>query len=113
VPLAGGDFAVGDVARLIRELKLRYPFLSDYTTRRMIRAYGTEAANILDDASTYADLGQEFGAGLSEAELRWMIAREFARTGEDVLWRRSKLGLRLTPDQAAEVDRWMTSAAQA
>ncbi|MGB7271608.1 MAG: glycerol-3-phosphate dehydrogenase [Albidovulum sp.] len=113
VPLAGGDFAVGDVARLIRELKLRYPFLSDYTTRRLIRAYGTEAPNILDDANTPADLGQDFGAGLSEAELRWLIAREFARTGEDVLWRRSKLGLRLTPDQAAEVDRWMTSAAQA
>jgi glycerol-3-phosphate dehydrogenase len=110
--LAGGDFPVADVTRLIRELKLRYGFLSDYTTRRLIRAYGTEAPHVLGDAKAPADLGQDFGAGLTEAELRWLMQREYAQTAEDVVWRRSKLGLRLTPGQIAALDQWMITARQ-
>lgn len=107
VPLAGGDFPVGDAPRLIRELKLRYPFLSDYTSRRLIRAYGTEAATLLGSARTDADLGRAFGAGLTEVEVRWLTSREFARTAEDVVWRRSKLGLRMSVAEVAALDEWM------
>lgn len=107
VPLAGGDFPVGDAPRLIRELKLRYPFLPDYTIRRLIRAYGTEAATLLGSARTDADLGRAFGAGLTEAEVRWLIGREFARTAEDVVWRRSKLGLRMSVAEVAALEEWM------
>ena len=109
VPLAGGDFAVGDVGRLIRELKARYSFLSDYTCRRLIRAYGTEAPLVLGGAQRPADLGQSFGAGLSEAEVRWLMDKEYARTAEDVVWRRSKLGLRMSAGEIAALDQWMAS----
>ncbi|MGB8813986.1 MAG: glycerol-3-phosphate dehydrogenase, partial [Paracoccaceae bacterium] len=107
VPLAGGNFPVADVPVLIRELKIRYPFLSDYTCRRLIRAYGTEAPTLLGAARSDADLGRSFGAGLTEVELHWLMAREYARTAEDVVWRRSKLGLRLSAGQIAAIDDWM------
>ena len=55
------------------------------------------------------DLGEYCGADLYAAELRWLMAREFARTAEDVLWRRSKLGLRLTAAEVAAVESWMAS----
>ncbi|MFZ1661064.1 MAG: glycerol-3-phosphate dehydrogenase [Paracoccaceae bacterium] len=110
VPLAGGNFPVADVPRLIRELKIRHPFLTDYTCRRLIRAYGTEAATLLGDAKSDADLGRAFGAGLTEVEVRWLMTREFARRAEDVVWRRSKLGLRLSADEIAALDDWMQAA---
>ena len=57
-----------------------------------------------------ADLGRDFGAGLSEAELRWMMTREWARRAEDVVWRRTKLGLQMTADQIAALDAFMADA---
>ena len=63
-----------------------------------MRAYGTEAAELLGDATSAADLGRDFGATLTEAEVRWLVEREFARSADDILWRRSKLGLRLSPE---------------
>jgi glycerol-3-phosphate dehydrogenase len=73
-----------------------------------VRAYGTEARAILGDAKDASDLGRDFGATLTEAELSWLMMREYARSAEDVIWRRSKLGLRLTKDQVAEVDAFMS-----
>jgi glycerol-3-phosphate dehydrogenase len=55
-----------------------------------------------------ADLGRDFGAGLSERELEYLVAHEWAETADDVLWRRSKLGLRLAPAQRASVDLYLT-----
>lgn len=110
VPLAGGNFPVADVPRLIRELKIRFPFLADYTCRRLIRAYGTEAATLLGNARSDADLGRAFGAGLTEVEVRWLMTREYARRAEDVVWRRSKLGLRLSAEEIAALDDWMQAA---
>jgi glycerol-3-phosphate dehydrogenase len=107
VPLAGGDFAVGDVARLTDELAARFPFLAPYTCRRLIRAYGTEAKVMLEGAEAADDLGRNFGAGLTEREVRWLMGREFARRADDVVWRRSKLGLRLSAREIAALDDWM------
>ena len=107
VPLPGGDFPVGDVGRLITELSNLYPFLDPKWARRMIRAYGTEARAVLGDAKMVADLGEDFGATLTQREVRWLMAREFARTAEDVVWRRNKLGLRLSAAQIAHLDQWM------
>ncbi|EPX84513.1 hypothetical protein ruthe_02193 [Rubellimicrobium thermophilum DSM 16684] len=76
----------------------------------MIRAYGTEAWALLGGARRAEDLGRAFGAGLTEAELDWMARREWARTAEDALWRRSKLGLRLSPDQVEAVAAWFAAA---
>ncbi len=110
VSLPGGDFPVDGVARLTAELRARYPFLTEPWAERMVRAYGTETAAILGQAQVLSDLGQDFGATLTEAEVRWLMAREYARSAEDVIWRRSKLGLRLGADQVAALEQWMATA---
>jgi len=111
VPLPGGDFPVADIDRLIADLSRDHPFLDDRWARRLIRAYGTDAATILGTAASPQDLGRDFGATLTEAEVRWLMTREFARRAEDVVWRRNKLGLRMTADQIAALDEWMTGVA--
>lgn len=107
IPLPGGDFPVADVQTQIDALKRDYPFLDKVWATRLVRAYGTDARNILGAATSPADLGQDFGATLSEAEIRWMMTHEFARHAADVVWRRSKLGLRLSSEQIAAIDNWM------
>ncbi len=108
VALPGGDFAVQDVEKLINKLAQDYPFLSEKWARRLIRAYGTDAWLLLGDAHSKEDLGNSFGATLTEAEVRWLMKHEFARHANDIVWRRSKLGLRLTDDEIAEIEAWMT-----
>ncbi|EAR49831.1 aerobic glycerol-3-phosphate dehydrogenase [Oceanicola granulosus HTCC2516] len=110
VALPGGDFEVEEVEALIARLQERYGFLDARWARRLVRAYGTEADEVLGDAATAADLGRDFGATLTEREVRWLMDREYARTAEDVVWRRSKLGLRLDPPQIAALDGWMETA---
>jgi glycerol-3-phosphate dehydrogenase len=110
-PLPGGDFPQADVGRLTADLRAAYPFMDAYWAGRLIRAYGSEAPKVLGTARQAADLGRDFGATLTEAEVRWLMAREYARTAEDVVWRRSKLGLRLTADQIAALQAWMAAAA--
>ncbi len=110
VPLPGGDFTVAQKPKLIAALQEDYPFLSTQWATRLVKAYGTEARQILGDARDAAMLGPEFGATLTGAELRWLMAREYARTAQDVVWRRSKLGLRLSTDEIAAVDAWMQDA---
>ena len=109
--LAGGDFPVSGVANLIAELRESYPFLTDRWARRLVRAYGTEARDIMGDAKAVEDLGPDFGATLTGAEVDWLMTREYARTAEDVIWRRSKLGLRLDADQVAVIDAYMAGKA--
>jgi len=106
-PLPGGDFPVEGVPELVAGLRDAHPFLSADWAARLVRAYGTEAAAVLGGARRASDLGVAFGATLTGAEVRWMMREEFARTAEDVLWRRSKLGLRLDADVAARLDAWM------
>jgi glycerol-3-phosphate dehydrogenase len=113
VPMPGGDFPHDGVAALTAQLKSRYPFLSDYHAGRMIRAYGTEAPEVLGDAKTMADLGRDFGGTLTEAEVNWLMTREYAHAAADVVWRRTKLGLRMTKDQIAALDAFMGQQAQA
>ena len=105
VALPGGDFTVDGVEALLARIQARYPFLSPRVALRLMRTHGTETFAVLADARSWPDLGRDFGAGLTEAELDWFRAREFACTAEDILWRRTKLGLHLTPDQCAAVDR--------
>jgi glycerol-3-phosphate dehydrogenase len=110
VPLPGGDFPVDAVESLIAGLKQDYPFLTGFWARRLVRAYGTEARAVLGMAKTQDDLGRSFGATLTEREIRWLMEKEYARQAEDVIWRRSKLGLRLSVDEIAALDAWMAVA---
>ncbi|MEZ5777340.1 MAG: glycerol-3-phosphate dehydrogenase [Paracoccaceae bacterium] len=109
VPLPGGDFPVDGAAGLVADLSLRYPFLDGFTCRRLVRCYGTEARDVLGTAHDAADLGRDFGAGLTEAELRWLMEKEYARNADDVVWRRTKLGLRMSAEEIAALDHWMTA----
>ena len=108
VALPGGDFPVADVAKLQDRLAGDYAFLTAYASRRLIRAYGTEAWELLGDAKSAGDLGQDFGATITARELDWAIAREWVRSGEDYLWRRTKLGLRLTEEERSAIDGYIT-----
>lgn len=107
--MPGGNFKVSQVATLIAALQRDYPFLTAPWAKRLIRAYGTEARQILGHAATADDLGQDFGATLTEAEIHWLMHQEFACTAEDVVWRRSKLGLRMTAAQITVLDDFMRS----
>ena len=105
--LPGGDFPHDGAGALVTDLVARHPFLTRAWALRLVRAYGTEAALLLGRARQAEDLGRDFGATLTEAELDWMVTREWVRTAEDALWRRSKLGLRLDADQVAAVQGWL------
>ena len=106
-PLPGGDLNVSAIPALTDELKRNYPFLSQSFALRLAHGYGTRASRVLGNASTAADLGQLFGDTLSEREVRYLITHEFARTAEDIVWRRTKLGLRLSASEVAGLDDWM------
>ena len=108
--LAGGGFAPADLGRVIADLARDYPFLTQPWAERMIRHYGLEARDILGAAQSTADLGQAFGATLYEAEVRWLMTREWARSAKDVIWRRTKLGLRLTADEIAALEAFIAQA---
>jgi glycerol-3-phosphate dehydrogenase len=110
VPMPGGDFPVDGVHALIESLQRDYPFLDAKWANRLIRAYGTEAIEILGQATSAGDLGVDFGATLTEAEVRWLMTREYATCADDVLWRRSKLGLRLSTEQVQSLDLWINAA---
>ena len=108
--LPGGDFPVQGFEALVDDLRRRYPGFDPSLIRRLARAYGTRAPRILKDARAQSDLGRDFGAGLSEAELNYLAQNEWASTAADVVWRRSKLGLRLSQDEIERIDAFMTSA---
>jgi glycerol-3-phosphate dehydrogenase len=99
----GGGLTEGGVDALAAELCREYPFLGEATAERLARSYGSHARQLLGNARSAADLGRDFGRGLSEAELRWVVEKEWARTAEDVLWRRTKLGLLFTPTEAQAI----------
>ena len=104
-PLPGGDFPKQGFETLLAETRARAPFLPEPTARRLVRAYGTKTAILLNGATRLEDLGPTLGADLTEAEIRYLQTHEFARTAEDIVWRRSKLGLRLSPAEIAAVER--------
>ncbi|WP_163557428.1 glycerol-3-phosphate dehydrogenase [Halomonas sp. NO4] len=104
-PLPGGDIGTQEGFRTA--LHSDYPFLSDGQVRRFARTYGSLCHHFLADAKRPDDLGEHFGAGLTRAEVDYLIDHEWARDADDILWRRTKLGLRLTPDQAERLARYI------
>ncbi len=109
VALPGGDFPVDGVADLIAALKSEFEFLDDFWARRMVKAYGTLARDVLAGAKTADDLGQDFGASLTEQEVRWLMANEYVVAVEDVIWRRSKLGLRMSDVEKDRLESWFVA----
>ena len=107
--LPGGDLDVSAVPALAAELVRDYPFLSQAHADRLAHSYGTRAVKLLGGAKSAADLGRSFGDTLTEREVRYLMAYEFARNAEDVAWRRSKLGLRLSREEIRLLDDWMAT----
>jgi glycerol-3-phosphate dehydrogenase len=107
-PLPGGDFVYDGMPALIEATQRRWPFLTVEHARRLTRAYGTRVESILKTAMRLDDLGMRFGADLTAAEVRYLTTKEWAQTADDVLWRRSKLGLRFSETPRAALDRFMT-----
>ncbi len=105
-PLAGGDLDGGEFESFMTRLRARFVWMPLADIKRLARAYGTHAADFLEDARSEDDLGMAFGRGFSEAELKYLRSHEWAVTAEDVLWRRSKLGLHLSADEQKQVEDW-------
>jgi glycerol-3-phosphate dehydrogenase len=93
-PLPGGDMPAGDFEAFQASLRAAYPFLPDALARRLARAYGTRAERLLGDARSLSDLGESFDGGLTALEVDYLVRVEWARSPDDILWRRTKLGLR-------------------
>jgi glycerol-3-phosphate dehydrogenase len=92
------------VLALQRKLEGDYPFLSPVHAARLIRAYGTQAWSVLGAAKSMEDLGRDYGATLTHQEIIWLVTQEYARSAQDVVWRRSKLGLRLNTSEISAID---------
>jgi glycerol-3-phosphate dehydrogenase len=97
-PLPGGDFPFAETDARIEDFRGRYSFLSPRNARRIFRAYGTRSEEFMHGARFVQDLGQNFGL-LSEREIEYLKSEEWAREAEDILWRRSKLGLHLSREE--------------
>ena len=95
-PLPGGDIANADFEDFLSGFQAAHAWLPADLARRYARNYGTLAADLVGDAGDLAGLGEDLGDGLYEAEVDYLIRREWARTAEDILWRRSKMGLHVS-----------------
>jgi len=102
-PLPGGDIA--DFDAFVADVQRRWPFLPGMTALRLARAYGTRIDRVIGDARSLADLGEDLGGGLSARELDYLVAHEWARTADDILWRRSKLGLHTGSETRLRIER--------
>jgi len=118
--LAGGDLSAwigaatrpdDDFERFVAALQARHAWLDAKLARRLARAYGARVAELLGDAQSMADMGQAVASGLFERELRFLQEQEWAMTADDVLWRRSKLGLHYTAEERQQVANWLQARA--
>jgi glycerol-3-phosphate dehydrogenase len=110
--LPGGDFPFAEAEARAAALAAKFPFLNARNARRLFRAYGTEAEKMLEGARSAADLGQSFGP-LSQREVEWLKAKEWVRSADDILWRRSKLGLHMSRQEQDALRLYMAPASMA
>lgn len=106
--LPGGDFVHDALEGIIASVRGSWPFVSEAMARRLVRCYGTRVNRILGKAQSMADLGPDFGSGLTGAEVRYLIEHEWARSANDILWRRTKLGLHMSKTERDAVGAFMT-----
>ncbi|KKB08686.1 glycerol-3-phosphate dehydrogenase [Devosia chinhatensis] len=107
--LPGGDFGVKSFEAELRRLGMAYPGMPAGLLRRLMRLYGTRARAILGERVSDEDLGIHFGADLYAAEVDYLVAQEWARTAQDILWRRTKLGLRIGAEDVARLETYLGS----
>ena len=110
--LPGGDFEKTDFQKLVDLYHLQYPNFRKELIRRLVRAYGTKTVMILGNAKTEEDIGPFFGETLSSSEVLYLMAHEWAMSAHDILWRRSKLGLRLKAHEVEALEAFITAEQQ-
>jgi glycerol-3-phosphate dehydrogenase len=98
---------MADFERFCALQQQRWPWLPAPLLRRYARAYGTRMERLLGQASSPGQLGEEIAAGLYAAEVEYLLAQEWAQTPDDILWRRSKLGLHLPADTGGKLGAWL------
>lgn len=108
--LPGGDLPREDLPAFVEAICKRWPFLQRAQATRLARCYGTRVESIMGSAHRAQDMGEPFGAGFTEAELEYLMRFEWARSADDVLWRRTKLGLHMRADERAAVERFLSKA---
>ena len=106
--LPGGDIPGDDFEAFVLQLTAAHPDLPRPLLRRLARAYGTRTRDVLGAAQTPEALGTDFGGGLTQAEVDYLVDQEWARTAEDILYRRSKLGLHVPPGTAGAVESYLS-----
>ncbi len=111
--LPGGDFEWDGFEDLVAQTLTLWPFLSAPYARRLLRAYGTRINYILGNAKSMSDLGACFGCGLTAAEVDYLMQYEWAKTADDILWLRSKLGIRFTNEQKQHLTTYMSGKTHA
>jgi glycerol-3-phosphate dehydrogenase len=109
--LPGGDLTGGSFARFLRNVERRYPWLPEHLRKRYSRAYGTRIDHVIGRARSVADLGDEVVPQLHEREIEYLQREEWALMAEDILWRRSKLGLHLPASATDTLTSWLTAHA--
>ncbi len=109
-PLPGGDLPAADLAAFTGEVARQHPWLPESLARRLARTYGSRVRGVIGGARSLADLGADLGNGLHEAEIRHLVAHEWAREPEDILWRRTRLGLHVGPEVEDRLARWLADA---
>jgi glycerol-3-phosphate dehydrogenase len=107
--LPGGDLTGGSFARFLRNVERRYPWLPEHLRKRYCRAYGTRIDRLIGDAKSVAALGAEVVPQLHEREIEFLRREEWALEAEDILWRRSKLGLHLPANATHTLTAWLTA----
>ncbi len=107
IPLPGGDFT--SVSALLQELQQKAPWLSKCIVQRWIKLYGSLARTLIDQAAGPADMGKDFGHGLYAREVDYLVTNEWALSAEDILWRRTKLGLRFTAEETAGLEAYLAA----
>ncbi|HVY80947.1 MAG TPA: glycerol-3-phosphate dehydrogenase [Steroidobacteraceae bacterium] len=105
--LPGGDLPARSLARFLRSVERRYPWLPASLRTRYSRSYGTRIDRVIGDARSLRDLGEEVLPQLYAREIDYLCREEWAQTAQDILWRRSKLGVHLPPDATARLDHWL------
>ena len=104
-PLPGGDITDASFNNFLKEKRGKYPWLPPDMLHRLARAYGTKINDILGESKSLEDLGEHYGDHLYESEIHYLIQKEWARTAEDILWRRSKLGLHIGKETQQNLER--------
>jgi glycerol-3-phosphate dehydrogenase len=104
-PLPGGNFKQFD--QFMKQLKTAYPWLPPDMLTRLANAYGSRCYDLLQASGSLSDLGEYFGADLYESEVKFLMQTEWAMTLDDIIWRRSKLGLFLSAEKQTHLNNWL------